>query len=247
MEPIHFIAAQKPRAQSVAAELISRYGQATLSNASYMVAIGGDGTTLNALQAALAHPHIPVFSMRTPGSVGALGNSLGVENLAGRLAASRRVFIRPLHFEVETGDDKISTGIAINEVTLIRSRFQATRLRARIGRTTTDLFGDGVVIASAIGSTGYCRALGGPCLPYEAEMLAVTGIAIRRPAEGLHLAVPGRDVIRLEVRDPVFRPAHVETSTMHIPNVFKLVVRGCSEPTLTLLMERDEDRLAGDV
>jgi NAD+ kinase len=244
MVPIHFIAAQKPSARSIAAELIDRHGQADLGDASCVVAIGGDGTTLNALQAVLACPRIPVFSIRTPGSVGALGNRPSSDDLVGRLSASRRITIRPLKFEARTGDDRTWTGLAINEVAIIRSKFQAIRLRMRTRTSITDLFGDGLVIASAIGSTGYCRALGGPCLPYEAEMLALAGVAIRQPAEGVHLVVPSRDIIRLEVTDPAFRPALVETHTMRLPDVRELIVKADSETSLTLLLEDDEVRLA---
>jgi NAD+ kinase len=246
MVPIHFIAAQKPSARSIAAELMGLYGQVDLSEAAYVVAIGGDGTTLDALQAVLVSKQTPVFSMRTPGSVGALGNPLLSEDLIGRLTASRRVTIRPLKFEARTGDGLVCTGLAINEVAVIRRKFQAIRLRMRVGTTMTELFGDGLVIASAIGSTGYCRALGGPCLPYDAEMLALAGIAIRQPAEGLHLAVPDRQIIRLEVTDPVFRPAKVETHTVCLPDVRELTVKADSETSVTLLLEDNEARLARD-
>jgi NAD+ kinase len=240
MAPIHFMAAPKPVAQRVADELIDRHGQADLEKASYVVAIGGDGTTLNALRTVLAVPQVPVFSMRIPGSVGALGDRLAQEELPSRLAASRRIAVRPLRFEVRTGNDKVVTGVAINEVAIVRSRFQAARLHVRMDAEMVDLFGDGLVVASAVGSTGYCRSLGGPCLPLEAHMLAVAGIAVRQPREGLHVALPSQSIVRVEVVDPLLRPVHVETHTTLVRDACEIVVKGSCEPALTLLLEQDE-------
>jgi NAD+ kinase len=240
MAPIHFMSAPKPVARRVAAKLIDRHGQTDLGSASYVVAIGGDGTTLNALRSVLAVPHVPVFSMRTPGSVGALGNPLAQDDLPGRLAASRRVAIRPLRFEARTGDDTVVTGVAINEVAIVRSRFQAARLHVCMDGDEVDLFGDGLVVASAVGSTGYCRSLGGPCLPLEADMLALAGIAVRQPSEGLHVALPSQSVVRVQVVDPLFRPVHVETHATLVRDVCEIVMRGSCEPALTLLLEQNE-------
>lgn len=240
MAAIHFIAAPKPAARHIVAEFMERYGQADLERASYVVAIGGDGTTLNALRSVLTNPQVPVFSMRTPGSVGALGNPLTRADLLHRIAASRRIPVCPLRFEARTSDENVIKGLAINEVAIFRSRFQAARLRVHMDADEVYLFGDGLVIASAIGSTGYCRSLGGPCLPLDAEMLALAGIAIRQPREGLHVALPGRSVVRVEVVDPLFRPVQVETHADRVSNVCEVIVERCSEPTLTLLLEQDD-------
>jgi NAD+ kinase len=240
MAAIHFIAAPKPIARRAAAELIDRHGQADLEKASYVVAIGGDGTTLNALRTVITVPQVPVFSMRTPGSVGALGNPLALDDLLRRLAASRRVAIRPLRFEARTGNDKVVTGVAINEVAIVRSRFQAARLHVSMDADDVDLFGDGLVVASAVGSTGYCRSLGGPCLPLEADMLALAGIAVRQPREGLHVALPSQSLVRVEVIDPLFRPVQVETHTTLVRDVCEIVVKGSCKPVLTLLLEQNE-------
>lgn len=233
--PLHFIAAPKPPAQKAAAELIDRYGQTDLADAICVIAIGGDGTTLNALQAVLATPHVPVCSMRTPNSVGALGNPLAFEKLTERLAASHRIAIKPLQFEAKTAEGKVATGAAINEVAIARFRFQATRLLVHVGTELADLFGDGLVIASAIGSRGYCRALGGPRLPLDAEMLS-----LRQPAEGFHLAVPGHMPIRVSIADPLFRPARIEAHAAVVSNVREVIVKGCCQPTLTLLLEASD-------
>lgn len=235
--PLHFVASLKPLAQAIVTELVERYGQTELAHAACVIAIGGDGTTLNALQTVLAMPRIPVFSMRIPGSVGALGNTLALDGLGERLARCRRIAIRPLRFEARHADGSVTAGIAINEVALVRRRFQATRLRIQIGSETEDIFGDGVVVASPIGSTGYCRSLGGPRLSLDTDMIALAGIAIRSPAGGFHLAAPGGTVVHLEVTDPTFRPARIETNSAIVRDICEVIVQSCRDLSLTLLLE----------
>jgi NAD+ kinase len=50
--------------------LVQRYGQSDLSDADYIVAIGGDGTVLKALHAALLTARKAVFAMRAAGRWG---------------------------------------------------------------------------------------------------------------------------------------------------------------------------------
>jgi NAD+ kinase len=47
---IHFTSSAKPAAQHTVQQFIDRYGQNDLADATYVVAIGGDGTALNALR-----------------------------------------------------------------------------------------------------------------------------------------------------------------------------------------------------
>ena len=85
---IHFTGSSKPAAQHTVQQLIDRYGQNDLADATYVVAIGGDGTALNALRSVMARPATAVFAMRLPGSVGALANVLSLTDLPERLTCS---------------------------------------------------------------------------------------------------------------------------------------------------------------
>ena len=105
-----------------------RYGQCDIAAASYMVAIGGDGTALRALQAALPTPGKPVFAMRLPGSVGALGNAFDLANLDERLQAARRISVRPLRAEATLVAGGTVTAFGINEIVVSRQALQAAKL-----------------------------------------------------------------------------------------------------------------------
>src|ERR1051326_9333669 len=125
---IHFTGSPKPEAQRAVQELISRYGQCDIIAADYVVAIGGDGTTLNTLQAVRAGVGVPTFAMRLPGSTGALGNPFALAHLDQRLKSARRIFIHPLRAETTTLDGKIVTCFGINEIVVSRARLQAAKL-----------------------------------------------------------------------------------------------------------------------
>jgi NAD+ kinase len=88
VERIHFMGSAKPAAQQAVDQLIDRYGQSDFAVANYLVAIGGDGTALRGMHAALSTATKAVFAMRLPGSWGALGNSFHLEKLPERLQAS---------------------------------------------------------------------------------------------------------------------------------------------------------------
>jgi NAD+ kinase len=193
----------KPAAQLAVMEFIDRYGQCDLDTATHIVAIGGDGTALRALHAALRTSHVPVFAMRLSGSVGALGNPLCLANLRERLEAARRMTIYPLKAEAHSTAGGISCAFGINEVVISRQHLQAANLRVRAGSTERwrKVIGDGVLVASPIGSAGYNQSAGGPILPLDSQLLALTGMAIRNRSERCNTVVSERVQVDVDVID----------------------------------------------
>jgi NAD+ kinase len=151
--------------------------------ANHVVAIGGDGTALRALHAALSTATKAVFAMQLPGSCGALGNPFHLERLTERLQASQRILIRPLKAEVTLVDGSLATSFGINEIVVSGQILQAAKLCVRIDQTARyrEVVGDGLLLATPIGSTGYNRSVGGPTLPLDSQLVALTGVAVRRP------------------------------------------------------------------
>jgi NAD+ kinase len=238
---IAFLASARPAAQRALKELTGRYGQIELSNADYVVAIGGDGTTLKALQATMAIPPKPVFAMRTQGSIGFLGNALRTDNLVERLASGRMITLHPLRAEIEQTDGGHRTLFGINEIVLIRQKLQAVKLRVTIeGRPDAiAVFGDGLLLATPLGSTAYNRAVGGPRLPVGSGLLALTGIAIRQPADWSPMVLDDGGVIDLEVLESVHHPVRAETSIDTVPDVHCARLSCDRDVSLLLVFDRD--------
>jgi NAD+ kinase len=236
---IHFLGSQKTAAQRAVQDLVESYGQADLADAAVICAVGGDGTTLSALQAARALNGTPVYGMKLPDSVGALGNTFQTSGLDERLQKARQVSIRPLAAEAKTVQGDTVTCFAINEIVLSRAHLQAAKLCVNVeglwsGRR---LIGDGLLVSTAIGSGGYNLAAGGPLLSWTSGLLALTGIAVRPASEWHNTVVDERSVIEVEVLDPQYRPVRIETNFEEIPQVSQIRISRDDDSPLTLLVD----------
>ena len=84
---IHFHAAETPEGRAALAELTKLYGQVAPDAAEFIVALGGDGTLLEALHR--HHQlHKPFYGMNR-GSVGFLLNPYVTNDLIARLTAAQ--------------------------------------------------------------------------------------------------------------------------------------------------------------
>ncbi len=173
-----------------------------------LVAVGGDGTTLAALHAA-APASIPVLGVAC-GSVGVLTSVHAGGLVAGLDQVAAGSWIRrPLPgLEVATAADRV--GVAINDFAVVRSGIgqviAAITVDSELYARTA---GDGVVVASQLGSSAYTMAAGGPILSPGARGMVVTPLAphggvapplVVGPDSRVGLAVePGYGGIRCEL------------------------------------------------
>jgi NAD+ kinase len=236
---IHFLGSSKPAAQHALQQLIDCYGQCDIAAANCVVAIGGDGTALRALQAAFLTTGKPVFAMRLPGSVGALGNAFELAKLDERLQAARRISIRPLKAEATLVTGGAVTAFGINEIVVSRQALQAAKLCVKTDGMYgyREVVGDGLLVATPVGSTGYNRSAGGPALPLDFQLVALTGIAVHRPSEWSNLVLSNQLTIEVEVTDPAYRAVRLETNFQEIPKISRVKISSAREYCLTMLLE----------
>ena len=233
---IHFMGSAKPTAQRTVQQLIEIYGQSDLAEAAYVVAIGGDGTTLKALSSVPATVGTPVFAMRLPESVGALGNVLSVTDLPGRLKSARRVLVRPLKAEIERVTGEATAAFGFNEIVVTRQRLQSARLNVRVGEAglLRKLTGDGLLLATPIGSAGYNRSAGGSILPPDSGLMTLTGIAVHVPSDWTNTILSDGVTVDIEVVDPVNRPVRVETSFREVTETSRIKISSSPDQALLL-------------
>lgn len=234
---IAFIASAKPDAQTTLDLFTARYGQCALAQADCVVAIGGDGTVLKALHAVMAAAHQPVFAMRIAGSVGHLANALSLSDLPQRIRAARQVSIHPLQAEaVHARGTAIVQGI--NEIVFSRQRLQTCKIRVSShGRHFATLVGDGMLVASPIGSSGYNRSAGGCDLQSDASLLTLTAIAPQKSSLWCNTVVHNGAVIDVEVIDAAYRPVRLETGLIELPDIVRAHVTCRCDIRLTLLFD----------
>jgi NAD+ kinase len=128
-----------------------------------IVSIGGDGTTLAALRAGAVAGR-PVLGIGC-GSLGALAN-VAVSDVHRALERFARGDWRPRLFPalaiVRTDGEDL---FALNDVTLVRESGSQVRVSAYVdGTLFARVAGDGAVVSTPIGSSGYAISAGGPLL-----------------------------------------------------------------------------------
>jgi NAD+ kinase len=236
---IHFTGSAKPAAQHTVQQLIDRYGQNDLADATYVVAIGGDGTALNALRSVMARPATAVFAMRLPGSVGALANGLSLTDLPERLTSAKPVTLRPLKAEIERLNGEVTATFGFNEIVVSRMRLQVAKLSVRVADTDRfqKIAGDGLMVVTPIGSNGYNRSVGGSTLQLESGLLLLTGIAVRAPSDWANSVLRDGVAIEIEVVEPSFHPVRVETSCEEVLGISRLKISLSSQHAALLLLE----------
>jgi NAD+ kinase len=205
-EKVAFLASDHAEARSALARLTMRYGNCPPQSADVIVALGGDGFMLHVLHTYL-NARIPIFGMNR-GSIGFLMNEYREEDLHARLRRAEITAIHPLAMSARGFDGVVHKELAINEVSLFRQTYQAAKLRISVdGKVRLEeLNGDGVLVATPAGSTAYNLSVGGPILPINARLLALTPISPFRPRRWRGALLPNEAHIFIEVLEADKRP-----------------------------------------
>ncbi len=142
-----------------------------------VVALGGDGTVLNALRAGAA-ASAPVLGVAC-GSLGALSAVTGGE-IAGALDRVRSGdwTPRPLPALVIAAED-VPDEWAVNDFVVVRRGAGQLAVSVAVDdEPYVRLAGDGLVVATALGSTAYTMAAGGPVLAAGTAAFVCTPLAM---------------------------------------------------------------------
>lgn len=154
---------------------------ASLLQTELLITLGGDGTILRAMSFA-APSALPVLGLNL-GRVGFLTECAPQswpQSLEKILAGQGRVEERAmLQVTLFRGTQTLLQDVALNDVVISRgSLARAARLLARVdGALLTQYVADGLILATATGSTAYSYAVGGPILPPWLENILLTPVA----------------------------------------------------------------------
>jgi NAD+ kinase len=242
------VASPTAAAQAAATELRQRYEWVEIGEADIVVALGGDGFMLQTLHTMLgAHTIRPVFGMNL-GTVGFLMNEWRLDALHDRLQRARSFAVSPLSMEADTVDGELIVSPAINEVSLLRETRQTAWIEVSVnGRTVLpELVCDGVLVATAAGSTAYNLSAQGPILPLGSGLVALTPISAFRPRRWRGAILPESARIGFRVLDPQKRPVSAVADQREIRDVAEVTVGLDRAVSLTLLFDPDhalDDRI----
>ncbi len=234
---IAFVTNGTPEADAAARKLRARYGDHPMEAADIVVALGGDGLMLQTLHRVM-RMGVPVYGMNF-GSVGFMMNAYSEDNLDERLASVQPTRIYPLSMEVVDAAGQTQLALALNEVSLFRSTYQAAKIQIIVdGETRLDeLICDGVLLSTPAGSTAYNLSAHGPILPIEAPLLALTPISPFRPRRWRGAILSNRAEVRFITREAGKRPVSAVADNVEFQNVLEVTVKEDRTHAVTLLFD----------
>ncbi|WP_424932159.1 NAD kinase [Amaricoccus macauensis] len=243
---IHFVASTGALAREALARLSERYGQSAIDDAEVIVALGGDGLMLSALQNTMDRK-LPIYGMNR-GTVGFLMNNYSEEDLFGRLNSAEAAMIHPLRMRACREDGSKVEALAINEVSIIRAGPQAAKLRILIdGRERmSELVCDGALVSTPAGSTAYNYSAHGPILPIKAEVMALTPMAAFRPRRWRGAILPHEAHVTFEILEVEKRPVSASADAFEVRNCTRIDVESALDVEHCILFDHGhglEERL----
>jgi NAD+ kinase len=188
-----------------AANLVTRVPEEQIADrAELVVAIGGDGTLLYAARL-VAHRGVPLLGINR-GRLGFLTDVLPQDMLAsvdaaleGRCAIDRRPLLEARLFATNGKEARL---LALNDIVL--NRWETGRMLDFEtwvdGLYVNTHGGDGLVVASATGSTAYALSCGGPIVAPHLDVLVVVPICPHTLSDR-PIVVSGRSAITVKLVD----------------------------------------------
>ena len=246
---IGLVSSHTELAKAAEVMLRRRYHWASEEEAELLVALGGDGFMLQTLHQMLESGRSrPVFGMNR-GTVGFLMNDWRLDRLAERIAGAKAIRVAPLEMHATTLSGETFVHAAINEVSLLRETRQTAKIEVSVnGRTAMpEIACDGILVATPAGSTAYNLSAGGPILPFQARMLALTPISPFRPRRWSGAILQDDASICFKVLEPENRPVSAVADQFEVRDVAQVDVHLDRERSLTLLFDPEhalDERIA---
>nr|WP_199288215.1 NAD kinase [Henriciella mobilis] len=234
---IAFRASRRPEAQEALQRLTKRYGQCSEDEAEIIVALGGDGSMLEAMRRRFSDRK-PVYGMNR-GTVGFLMNDFEEDNLYERINKASKATLVPLRMIATDVHGERYERLAINEVSLFRETAQSAKLSIRVdGRERmSELTCDGIMVATPAGSTAYNLSAHGPILPIGANLLALTPVSAFRPRRWRGALLRHDAKVEFDIVEPNRRPVAASADNQEVRDIAHVSVLEDRSKPLTMLFD----------
>ncbi len=230
-----------PKSREIAAEL-AHLVPPNPADAECVVVLGGDGTMLRAIRQHW-RDRLPFYGINT-GHLGFLLNTRDPEAFWHR---QLRLYQLPLLWvEVICPDGHRSECLAFNDCWVERESGQTAWVEVAVNGKTRmpKVVADGMLVATAAGSTSYARAMGATPLPFNAPLLTLAGSNVLKP-EFWHPAVLTIDSsVTVRSLDSDKRPLQGFVDGVDFGKVEKMTARVSNIAAVELLFEPAHDPVA---
>ncbi|QFR39271.1 NAD(+)/NADH kinase [Candidatus Gracilibacteria bacterium 28_42_T64] len=157
-----------------------------------VVVLGGDGTMLRAIKENYTK-NLPFLGINL-GNKGFLLNDKGYVT---RNSTYKKEVFPIMECDIVTQDKKYSD-IFINEANISAGGGKMLELGVELGkRNHFHVKGDGLLVVTPLGSTGYNTSLGGPIMAHSTQNLSITPKAIWLPKSQQSIIINDNEVIQL--------------------------------------------------
>ncbi|MDC0037580.1 NAD kinase [Alphaproteobacteria bacterium] len=233
----YFINSKSKEAIDAKDFFISKYGQNKPEDADIIVPIGGDGFLLKNLHD-FHQLNKPFFGINY-GSVGFLMNAKNDDNLEVLVNQSKETVLYPLQMNAVDINNKSFTSIAFNEVSLMRQTHQASKIKIKINEIERikELVCDGVLVATAAGSTAYNLSAHGSIIPLNSNLLALTPISAFRPRRWRGALLQYNTNINFEIIDNIDRPVSATADHNEYRDIIKVDIISSNKNSCKILLD----------
>lgn len=209
--------------------------------AEVIVVLGGDGFMLQTMHQYMAR-NIPFYGMNC-GTVGFLMNSYSPKRLIERISEARCHVLHPLCMYARNLHGKDYELIAINEVSLFRQTRQAAKIRITVDHVVRipEMTSDGVLVSTPAGSTAYNSSAGGPIIPLDSNVIALTPLSPFRPRHWHGALLSHRSSVTFEVLDPKKRPVSAVADFTEIRDVVSVAVHEHQKMLIKVLFDPEHN------
>lgn len=171
------------------------------------IVVGGDGTIINAAHD-LLNSNIPILGVNL-GTLGFLAE-IELQNIEDAIHClihdkymiEDRMMIEAVYTRKDSKESKPEQYRALNDIVIARSGFSRIICVGIYvnGSWVKDYRGDGVIISTPTGSTGYNLSAGGPIVAPKGEMMIITPIC-PHTFNSRSIVVSSDDVIEVRIRE----------------------------------------------
>lgn len=223
-------------------EVVARLRQFEHPDPRLIVVVGGDGTMLRAIRQHW-QDGLPFYGINT----GHLGFLLNDGARLDFWDDALRLYRLPLLSVELVGSDGLRREeLAFNDCWVERETGQTAWVEVAVNGLVRmpRVVADGMLVATAAGSTSYARAMGATPLPFNAPLLTLAGSNVLKP-EFWHPAVLTSDsVVRVRNLDPEKRPLRAFVDGIAQGSVVEMTARVSPQAAVELLFTRSHDPVA---
>ena len=238
---IHFTSSNSKEALFLKSKYCELYNQANLKESDVIVAIGGDGEMLKALRLAIKN-NSSVFGLNK-GHIGFLMNKINKTNLIKRINKASQLTVHPLEMECFDHKGNKQTFLGINEISLFRNTNQSSIISISVDgvERLRDLYCDGILVSTPVGSTAYNYSAKGPIIPLKSDILALTPISPFRPRNWQGALLNNNSVVTFTIKNPEYRPVNASADSEEVKNIKKVIIKLRKDINIKLLHDPEDN------